>query len=207
MSFQNDPRVRFLTGLGRALHGYGIPSHRLEAALVNAARRLGIRAEFLSTPTSLISSFGEPDDQFVTLARVQPGNVQLDKLVELDEVIEALYRGDLSMDAAQGRLDAVVQAPPRYPAWAHVVAFGVASGAAAEFFGGGWSDMAVAGGLGLVGGLLGWVAGRRETLARLYEFLLTLIVAFAARRPGPLGGPPGHRPPWSSAPSWCCCRV
>jgi len=180
LSFQNDPRVRFLTGLGRALHGYGIPSHRLEAALVNAARRLDIRAEFLSTPTSLISSFGEPDDQFVTLARVQPGSVQLDKLVELDEVVESLYRGELTMETAQRRLDAVAQAPPRYPAWSHVVAFGVASGAAAEFFGGGWADMAAAGGLGLVGGLLGWVAGRRETLARLYEFLLTLIVAFAA---------------------------
>ena len=52
----NDPRIRFLIALGRALHSYGIPAHRLEDALGNAAGRLGIRAEFFSGPTSLISS-------------------------------------------------------------------------------------------------------------------------------------------------------
>ena len=78
-----DARIRFLTMLGRALHSYGIPSHRLESALANAAARLGIRAEFLSTPTSLTAAYGEPGRQHVELVRVHPGELQLDKLVEL----------------------------------------------------------------------------------------------------------------------------
>ena len=68
-----DPRIRFLIDLGKALHSYGIPAHRLEDALENAAGRLGIRAEFFSTPTSLISAFGEPADQHTVLSRIQPG--------------------------------------------------------------------------------------------------------------------------------------
>ena len=194
MNARPDPRIRFLTELGRALHGYGIPSHRLEAALVSAARHLGIRAEFLSTPTSLISSFGEPGEQQVTLARVTPGSLQLDKLVALDDVVESLYRGELTVDVAEAQLKAIVEAPPRYPAWAHVLAFAVASSAASNFFGAGWKEMGVAFGLGLVGGLLGWAAGRVETIGRVYEFLLTLIVAFSAaalaRVIGPLGTGP-----------------
>lgn len=189
MDVRHDPRVRFLSELGRALQGYGIPSHRLEAALVNAARHLGIRAEFLSTPTSLISAFGEPGEQHVTLARVQPGSLQLDKLVALDDVVEAVYRGELAVEAARQRLQAIVQAPARYPAWAGVLAFAVASSSAANFFGGGWREMAVALGLGLVGGMLGWAAGRWETMGRVYEFVLSLVVAFAAAALAKAAGP------------------
>ena len=185
----NDARVRFLTDLGRALHGYGIPAHRLEAALGNAARRLGLRAEFLSTPTSLISSFGEPGDQLVTLARVHPGDLKLDKLVALDDVVEAVYRGDLTVAGAAQRLAAIEAAPAPYPGWAAVLAFAVVSAAASHFFGGGWRELAAAGGLGLVGGLLGQAAGRSETLARVYAFLLALLVAFLAAVFGALVAP------------------
>jgi len=69
MTPATDPRIKFLINLGQALHGYGIPAHRLENTLENAARRLGIRGEFFSGPTSLISSFGEPGDQHTA----QPG--------------------------------------------------------------------------------------------------------------------------------------
>ncbi|HPF69600.1 MAG TPA: threonine/serine exporter family protein [Candidatus Krumholzibacteria bacterium] len=189
MSLQSDPRVRFLTLLGRALHGYGIPSHRLEAALGNAARRLGIQAEFLSTPTSLISSFGDAGDQYLTLARVHPGSLQLDKLVALDDVVESLYRGDLSVEDADRRLRAIVERPARYAAWAHILAFAVASSSAAAFFGGGWPDMAAAFGLGLVGGVLGWAAGRWEAMGRTYEFLFTFLAAFGAAALARLAGP------------------
>jgi len=84
------------------------------------------------------------------------------------------------VDTAEAQLQAIVDAPRRYPAWAHVLAFAVASSAASNFFGAGWREMGVAFGLGLVGGLLGWAAGRVETIGRVYEFLLTLIVAFSA---------------------------
>lgn len=175
-----DSRIRFLTALGRALHSYGIPSHRLEEALGSAAERLDLRAEFLSTPTSLTSSFGDPGDQHVTLARVQPGDLHLDKLVQLSEVVEGLEADDLSVEAAGRRLDEIDAAPPRYGAAMTVAAFAVTAAMACRFFGGGWSEMVVSLVLGLVTGLLGWAAGRSETLARTFDFLAAAVVSFLA---------------------------
>ncbi len=175
-----DPRIRFLIDLGKALHGYGIPAHRLEDALENAANRLGIRAEFFSGPTSLISSFGEPGDQHTAMSRVQPGSLQLDKLVELDEVVEALYRGDIQVQEADQRLSEIDQTPLRYGPVLTTLAFSVASGAAARFFSGGWVEMLLATGLGLVTGLVAWAASRFVSVGRIFEFLVSMLVTFIA---------------------------
>jgi uncharacterized membrane protein YjjP (DUF1212 family) len=175
-----DPRIRFLIDLGKALHSYGIPAHRLEDALGNAAERLGIRAEFFSGPTSLISSFGEPGNQHTALSRVDPGGLQLDKLVELDEVVEALFRGDIEIEAADARLSEIDQAPERYGPWLTTLAFSVASSAAARFFAGGLVEMLLAALLGLVTGLVAWAAGRFVSVGRIFEFLVSALVTFIA---------------------------
>ena len=176
-----DPRIRFLIDLGKALHSYGIPAHRLEDALENAANRLGIRAEFFSGPTSLISSFGEPGDQHTAMSRVQPGgSLQLDKLVELDEVVEALYRGDLDVQEADQRLSEIDQASERYGPVLSTIAFAVTSGTAARFFSGGLVEMLLATGLGLVTGLVAWAASRYVSIGRIFEFLVAMLVTFIA---------------------------
>ncbi len=175
-----DPRIRFLIDLGKALHGYGIPAHRLEDALGNASQRLGIRAEFFSGPTSLISSFGEPGDQHTALSRVEPGSLQLDKLVELNEVVEALYRGEIDVENADQRLSEIDQSPQRYGPWMTTLAFAVAGGAAARFFSGGLIEMILATGLGLVTGAVAWAAGRFVSVGRIFEFLVSGLVTFLA---------------------------
>ncbi len=180
MSPANDPRIKFLIALGRALHSYGIPAHRLEDALGNAATRLGTRAEFFSGPTSLISSFGEPGAQHTALSRVEPGQLQLDKLVELDGVVEALYRSEITVEEADAQLSKIDNAPPRYSGLATIVAFSVASGAVARFFGGGFLEMGMALGLGLITGLLAVASGRSVTIGRIFEFLAAAVVTFLA---------------------------
>jgi len=176
----NDSRHRFLIDLGKALHSYGIPAHRLEEALGNAARHLGIRAEFFSGPTSLISSFGEPGSQHTALSRVEPGNLQLDKLVELDEVVKSLYRGEIPVEVAAARMLEIDSAPERFGPFLSTLAFMLVSGTAARFFGGGLLEMGVATGLGLVTGLLAWAAGRFVPMGRLFEFLVSFLVSFLA---------------------------
>jgi len=178
--FSNDPRVRFLIDLGRALHSYGIPAHRLEDALSNAASRLGITAAFFSSPTSLISSFGEVGQQHTALSRVAPGQVQLDKLVALDDVVEALYRQEISVEVADRRLHEIDSAPACYGGLATIVAFGVASGTVSRFFGGGYTEMAVGLSLGLVTGIFAVLADRSLTIGRIFEFLAASVVTFLA---------------------------
>jgi len=175
-----DPRVNFLIDLGRALHSYGIPAHRLEDALSNAASQLGIRAEFFSSPTSLISSFGEVGEQHTALSRIAPGQLQLDKLVMLDEVVGALYRNQVTVLEADRRLHEIDAAPPAYGAWATVLAFGFASGTVSRFFGGGVVELGVGFGLGLITGAFAVLAERRVTIGRIFEFLAAAVVTFVA---------------------------
>lgn len=190
MSAPESSRIRFLTMLGRALHSYGIPSDRLEEALTVAARRLDVRAEFLSTPTSLTAAYGEPGEQRVELVRVHPGELQLDKLVELDETVEALYAGDIDLVEADRRLTGIDSAPARYGPVLSTLAFAVTAAAASRFFGGGWREMAVALAVGLVGGIVGSLAARAEALARVQVLLFSTFAAFAVagltRWTGPL---------------------
>ena len=48
-----DASIRFLLRLGRALHAYGYSADQLERALTASAARLGLEAQFFSTPTSM----------------------------------------------------------------------------------------------------------------------------------------------------------
>lgn len=176
----HDPRIKFLIDMGRALHSYGIPAHRLEDALSNAASCLGIRAEFFSGPTSLISSFGPPGEQHTALSRVAPGKLQLDKLVELDLVVESLYRGEMTVEVADQRLHEIDGAAPRYGAALTVLAFGLASTTVARFFSGSGLEMAVAFGLGLVTGGLSVGTERSINGGRIFEFVAAAIVTFLA---------------------------
>ena len=50
----------FILRLGKALHRSGYAAHRLEAILERAAVRLGLDAQFFSTPTSIFASFVHP---------------------------------------------------------------------------------------------------------------------------------------------------
>ena len=58
-----DPRdaaaITFVLELARALHTHGTPAHRLETALYTIATKLGLRAEFFSTPTSIMVGIGK----------------------------------------------------------------------------------------------------------------------------------------------------
>ncbi|MGH9753013.1 MAG: threonine/serine exporter family protein, partial [Blastocatellia bacterium] len=65
----------FVLRLGRALHVYGIPAHRLEEVMEKAAERLGLQGQFFSTPTAIFASFGRQDEQRTFLMRVTPGEV------------------------------------------------------------------------------------------------------------------------------------
>jgi uncharacterized membrane protein YjjP (DUF1212 family) len=43
----------FLVNLGKALHQFGTPSHRLESHLTNVSEFLGLQGSFIIMPTTL----------------------------------------------------------------------------------------------------------------------------------------------------------
>jgi uncharacterized membrane protein YjjP (DUF1212 family) len=168
--------VGFILRLGRALHTYGYPAHRLEEALGEASRLLKLEGQFFTTPTSIFASFGPQDDQRTFLIRVEPGGTDLGKLRELDEVVDGVLAGKLSPADGAARINRIVTAPPRYGRVLRVIAFGLVSGAASRFLGGGGREVAVAALIGLFTGLLSLAAEKWRSLGRVFE----PVAAFAA---------------------------
>lgn len=170
----------FVENLGRALHRYGSPAHRLEEAMVLVARRLGIDGQFFSTPTAIFASLGTPGRRRTVLVRVEPGDVDLERLETLDGILGDLVHGRIDLDAAGRRVDAAVAAPRRYGALAQLLAFALVSGAGAQFFGGGLREVWAATAIGGVIGLLGLLVERSPASGRLFELVAALIASALA---------------------------
>lgn len=181
--------VKFVLSLARALHTYGYNAQQLEEALAGESHRLGLIAQFFSTPTSIFAAFGPQDDQRVYLLRVEPGDVDLGKLAELDRATLAVVSGDLSPAQGARRIAEIVAAPPPYGELLTTLAFGVSSGAVSRFLGGGWREMAVGAAIGLVIGLLALGAARRPAIGRVFEFLAAFLGAGLATAAGVLLAP------------------
>jgi uncharacterized membrane protein YjjP (DUF1212 family) len=176
----DDPRLAFIMTLGRALHRYGVPAHRLEEALEQVSSRVGLQGQFFSTPTSIMAGFGGPGNQRACLVREQPGDVDLEKLVELDALTDRLTRSDLAFNTALREVNAILAAPPRYAAPVIVIGGAFAAAGAARFFEGGWREIVVTFGVGLVASLLGWVLTRRPATARIHEAAAALVASALA---------------------------
>jgi uncharacterized membrane protein YjjP (DUF1212 family) len=134
----------FLIRCAQLLHAHGTPAHRLERVMGNMGQAIGMRASFLYTPTSVFASFGELPANDVHMVRVEVGSLDLGKLLEFDEVMEAVEDEDLSIADAYVRLNEIAAAPPRWNGFCKALAFGLASGGAARLFGGGYAEMGLA---------------------------------------------------------------
>src|SRR5262245_34403133 len=103
--------------LGRALHAAGSAANRIEEGMEAASRRLGIVGQFFSTPTALFASFTDAQGARRTiLERVQPGDVNLERMSDLDELLGRLAEGRLQAREAAAELRRFEGAAPRYGA-------------------------------------------------------------------------------------------
>ncbi len=188
--------VRFILRLGKALHECGYASHRLEQILVRAANRIGVPAQFFTTPTSIFAAFGSLEQQRTYLMRIEPAGQDLGRMADIDAVIgEVVRRGTVPLAEGAARIDAIMSAPSRYNPVVTLLAFGIASGASARFLGGGWREVLIGGLTGLVTGLIATLAGRLPTLDRVFEpvsaFLVAALVSLASVAITPLSVPTG----------------
>ena len=175
----SDPEA-FILALGHALHVAGAPAHRLEDAIAQLSPRLGIEARVFSSPTVVMVSFGPPEAMRTTLLRVEPAGIDLEGMVRLDELIDALSAGRIGVAEARAGLDALAHAPDRYPAWLTVLAYGLASATVARFLDGGGREIAAAGLIGLQTGVLARQASRHPGAARLLEWIASLLAGAAS---------------------------
>ena len=168
--------VGFVLRLGRALHGYGLSADALEHALQAMSDRLGLEANFFTTPTSIFAAFGPPERQHTHLIRVYPGDVDLGKLARLDAVSRDVEQGRLSVDRGLARASTTIIAlPPISRPVVRVLGYGVASAVVCRILGGGLNEVLVAGFAGLLTGVISLASKRLPHGTHVFE----LVAAFA----------------------------
>jgi uncharacterized membrane protein YjjP (DUF1212 family) len=184
--------VEFTLTLGRALHHYGMPAHRLEEAMRLVSQRLGLEARFFSTPTSIFASFGPPEAMQTSLIRVEPGEMDLGKLVRLDSLADEVILGQRTPEDGADRVEEILAAPQAYGPFVLLVCWALAAFAGARLFGGGWLEMGVSAFASLLIGGLDLLSKKRPAVARvmlpLSALLASTIAVCAAALVGPLAG-------------------
>lgn len=183
-----DPRAAFILALGRALHGAGEPTNRLEDMLGDVAERVGLRAQFFITPTSIFAAFGPEDRQRTHLIRTEPAPPNLGRLARLDRVVTKVLRGELDAERGIEALNEAVRPRPAQPALASVAGYALASACSARVLGGGVREIVTAGGIGATIGIVAALAANRMRLQRLFEpvaaFLAAVLLALVANAIG-----------------------
>jgi len=172
--------IGFVLALSRALHRFGTPAHRLEEALTNVCRSLGLEAEVFTTPTAIILSFGKPHELRTRLMRVEGGELDMGKLAQIDELGDQVIAHQITTDEASTRLEQILAAPKQFSRPLSTLVHGVTAAALAVFFGGTLEDVVLAGGIGLTLGLLAQLIARSTDQTRVFELVGSALAAFTA---------------------------
>ena len=178
----DDPEaaIGFVLALGRTLHRYGTPAHRLEEGLRRVCDRLGLEAEVFTTPTAIIMSFGRPTELKTRMLRVEGGELDMGKLAQVDALADDVVEHRVTPAEGVARLEQIVKAPPQFGRVLSTLVHGTTAGSIAVFFGGAAADIAVAGAIGLLLGLLAQFVSRSTDQARVLELVGAAFASFAS---------------------------
>ncbi|NYZ62284.1 threonine/serine ThrE exporter family protein [Luteimonas deserti] len=179
-------RIAFVVELAEHLHAYGTTAQRLEGAVVAVTQRLGLDCEPWVNPTGMILAFSDPlrppgDSDTTRVIRMPPGDVDLYKLCETDRIAEQVMSGD--MDIAEGHaalraLDA--RQPGAVGKVLQVLGFALVAVAVAGLWRLPWADIATAGTIGLLIGLLDLVTRDGSRLKEAGEAVAGMLAGSVA---------------------------
>lgn len=178
-------RVEFVKQLATRLHAYGTTSQRLEGAITAVATRLGLRCSPWSNPTGLILSFSDaaapnPLSETTQVIRLDPGSTDLRKLCQADAIAERTLSGELGIDEATDALHALDREPGWRAQALSTFCFGLSSAAVAGLLRSSWVDVATAGIIGWIIGILYTMGAQRPRLAESLDAIAALIATLLA---------------------------
>jgi uncharacterized membrane protein YjjP (DUF1212 family) len=180
-------RIAFLLELARRLHQYGTSAPRLEMAVAGAALRLGLLADVWSSPTAVIVSFadlGQGEEgvaQTTQVMRLSPGEVNLERLCQADDIADRAIAGELDLREGFRLLRELGRPDTRREKIGSIASYGLsAASIAALFLHSSWVDLAVAAVIGVIIGCITLLAGSRPQLAVASDAICALVATTVA---------------------------
>lgn len=170
----------FICQLAVSLHQYGTASHELEDVLSACAQQLNLQAAFFSTPTAIFISFPQSRENRTVLRRLSPGEIDLEKLSAVHQLVSRFLDLQCSVESARIELEAITEAKHSFSNWLYLVGFGIASGAVVSFFGGGHREILVTACIGLLIGGLELVARSHQDFGRAFSAVAAIMASFTA---------------------------
>ncbi|MBQ4855240.1 threonine/serine exporter family protein [Rhodanobacter sp. B2A1Ga4] len=180
-------RIAFVLELARRLHQYGTSAPRLEMAIAGAAQRLGLSADVWSSPTAIIISFAdlaqgeEGVAQTTQVMRLAPGEVNLERLCQADDIADRAIAGELGLREGFRLLRELGRPDTRREKIGSIASYGLsAASIAALFLHSSWVDLVVAGVIGAGIGGITLLAGSRPRLAVASDAICALVATTVA---------------------------
>lgn len=175
------PEVAFVLELGRALQTFGVSAPTLESALGRVASHLGLDGAIYATPTGFLASLRMEGHHSKTyLQRIEIGESNLERLADLEGLVDQVLDGHLDVSGARTRLAELLERPCRLSPVLAVAAYAAASLGTARVFGGGLAEVLFAGLTGLMVGLAVQLVPRRPVIQRLMPLVGGLVAALAS---------------------------
>jgi len=178
-------KITFMVELATHLHLYGTTAPRLEGAIISAAERLGVDCEPWCNPTGMILTFSDPErppgeSDISRVIRVPPGEINLGKLCEVDQIAENVVAGRLGLSDGHAALRALGRKPGRHSQWLYVLAYGLVAAAVTGLMRLPWVDIGVSGAIGLSVGALHVIAGNRPRLKEAEDAIAAAVATTLA---------------------------
>ena len=172
----------FILELGKALHQFGTPAFRLEAHLTNVTEFLGINGNFLLSPTSMTFVLWENSEtaQENYTLRVYPGELDLGRLAEADELVDEVVSGSKTLDQALDTLRALTKKSSPYSQQLTMLAFGISAGAFAMLMRAAWIDIIFSTLAGFMIYMLVVLVEKKELNSEILEPLASIVAALYA---------------------------
>lgn len=187
-------RIAFVVDLTRHLHAYGTTAQRMEGAIESVARRLALDCQPWSNPTGIILAFSDPsrpagESDTTRVIRMGPGDTNLRKLCEVDRIAEEVISGRMGVSAGRAALRELDRPDSRRARAMLAIGFALASASVAGLLRLPWLDIATAGAIGFLIGLLALAAQSRPRLHEAFEALAGLLAGTVAILVSRLVGP------------------
>lgn len=179
-------RMGFIVELARRLHEYGTSAPRLEDVINLVAARLGLVCNVLSTPTSIVVSFRDASDEddlgeITQVIRMPPGDVNLKRLCQVDEIADRVVNGEIDLLAGRRLLREVGASRPSLAyRLCYAASFGLSAAVIAVILHTGWAGVATAGAIGVLIGLLALAATSWPNISAASDAIGALVATFAA---------------------------